>query len=225
MAGFINQHFLYILLAVATAFGYFWLSQFKEKLRISEWMALLLAVLHTVVGVLCVKVFAFMEGEPGGMSLFGAIFFLPALYALAAFITKRKAADIFDVFTISVIFTLLCARLNCLKAGCCLGNMIFETELRWPTRELEIIFYLILIGWLGKKAGKAKFSGKLYPIYMMAYGAFRFVEEWFRETKNSIGIFHISHIWALVSIAVGAGIYYKLTKVDPKRKAGKLARS
>lgn len=232
-----NKYFLYILLAVAVAFGYFWLSQFKEKLRIGEGMALLLSVLHTLIGLLCVKFFAFLEsGGPGAMSLFGAIFFLPVFYFAAAKLFKRSVADVFDIFTISVVFTLLCARLNCFHGGCCLGCPIPGTEdLRWPTRELETVFYIVLLVLLGKKVGKPKFTGKIYPMYMMAYGVFRFIVEWFRETANPVGFFHISHIWALISIAIGTGIYYKLSQapqtgskdrkkskaVDTAKKGGK----
>ena len=60
MGIWIIQNMLYILLAVATGFGYFWISQFKEKLRIKEWMALVISVIHTFIGVLCVKFFAFL---------------------------------------------------------------------------------------------------------------------------------------------------------------------
>ena len=219
----IKEYFLYILLAVASIFGFFWLTQYKNKLNISEGMALVLSILHTLVGVVCVKVFSFLESfEPGGMSLFGAIFFMPIFYFAGAKIFKRKTADVFDIFTICILFTLLCARINCIKSGCCLGCAIPGTdELRGPTRELEIVFYIVMLVWLGRKAGKPKFAGRIYPLYMISYGAFRFVEEWFRETTNPVGFFHISHIWALISIAVGAGIYYYQTRMAQSKKSRK----
>lgn len=217
-----NRYFLYILLAVATVFGYFWISQNKQKLRIGEMMSLLCAVLHTLLGLICVKIFAFLEGSPGGQSLFGGIFFMPILYFAIAKITKRNLANVFDVGAMLMIFTLLCARLNCFKGGCCLGSPIpgMENQL-WPTRETEVVCYIVLLVWLGKKTGKEKYSGMLYPLFMLSYGCFRFVQEWFRATENPIGIFHISHIWAVVSIVIGAGIYYQLShtaKTDSKRR-------
>lgn len=214
MVQFIIEHRLYLLLAIATAFGYFWLSQFKEKLRIKEWMALVLSILHTLIGVLCVKFFAFLEsGDGNEMSLYGAVFFLPAIYFACAKLTKRKVADVFDVFTICTVCTLLCARFNCIFAGCCLGSIIPGTEaLRWPTRELEIVFYVVLFILLRKKVCKKKYSGLIYPIYMMAYGVFRFIVEFFRESEHDFGWIHISHVWSLVAIAIGAGIYFWLFK-------------
>ena len=119
-----------------------------------------------------------------------------------------------------MIFTLLCARLNCLFSGCCLGKPIPGTEHTWPTRQAELVYYAVLLIFLWRKVGKPGFSGKVYPIYMMSYGIFRFIVEWFRETTNPVAFFHISHIWALVSIAVGAGIYIWLRK-HPINQTGK----
>ena len=86
---------LLLLLAVGSAFSFIWLLLCKERLRIKWPAALLLAVLHTVCGVLCVKVFAVVEvgfdmSKAGAMSLFGAIFFLPLFYYLGAKLTRRK---------------------------------------------------------------------------------------------------------------------------------------
>lgn len=217
---------LYLLLAAATLFGYFWLIQFKNKWRINDVAAILLSAVHTVIGVLCVKAFAFLEsGKAGGMSLYGAVFFLPLVYYIGAKITKRSIADVFDIFTICTVFTLLCARINCMFSGCCLGNPIPNTDgWLWPTRELEVLFYIVLLAWLGKKVGKAKFKGRIYPLYMISYGIFRFVVEWFRESDNIIfGNMHISHIWSLVAIAAGAFVYYVL-EYRAKKKSGKKSR-
>lgn len=217
-----NRYFLYILLALATAFGYFWISHNKKKLQIGEGMSLLLAVAHTLLGLMCVKIFAFLEGSPGGQSLFGGILFMPVLYFVASKVFKRSIAAAFDTGAMLMVFTLLCARLNCFMGECCLGACIPGTEdLRWPTRELEVAFYIFQLVWLGRKSGKRQDAGKLYPLFMLSYGIFRFVEEWFRETTNPIGFFHISHIWALASIVIGAYVYYRLSTAAsdaPKRR-------
>lgn len=199
---FLIQYRLYFLLAIPTIFGCFWISQFKEKLRIKEWMALVLSILNTVFGVLFVKLFAFLEtGGEGGMSLYGGIFFLPVVYFALAKLSKRSVADVFDIFAICTICTVMCARFNCILAGCCLGNLIPGSEtMRWPTRELEIIFYIVLFIVLRKKVCKKEYSGLIYPIYMMSYGAFRFVVEFFRESNRVLGFIHVSHIWSLIAI-------------------------
>lgn len=213
MIAWIRQHNLFIILAVATLFSYIWVSQSKKRLRISEWQAVIIAILHTLIGVACVKAFAFLEGAGfGAMSLFGAVFFLPIVYYAAARLTKRNAADVFDTFTICTIFTLMCSRINCLIEGCCMGTPIpgMDTA-RWPTREMEIVFYIILLILLGNKVGKARYSGKVYPLYMISYGIFRFLVEWLRESDNLVfGVIHISHFWSLVAVAIGAIVFYRL---------------
>jgi len=214
MGLWLYENRLYLLLAVATVFGYFWLSQFKERLKFKEWVLLLCSVVHTVIGVLLVKLFAFLEsGEGGGMSLYGAVFFLPIVYFVFAKLSKRRVSDIFDVFTVNTVVTLLCARINCILADCCIGTVIPNTNgLRWPTREAEIVFYIVLYIFLRKKVSNAKYRGKIYPIYMMSYGVFRFIIEWMRESHIIFGFIHISHIWSLVAIVVGAIIYYILLR-------------
>ena len=213
MAQFILSYKLYIILAVATAFSYFWISQFKERLRIKEWMALVISVLHTLVGVICVKLFAFLESGSDGMSLYGAIFFLPVIYWTCSKLTKRSAADVFDIFTICTSMTLLFSRFNCMMAGCCTGLIIPGTEaFRFPTREAEILFYIVLYIALRKKVCKSKYNGKIYPYYMVSYGAFRFVAEFFRESEMTFGWFHISHIWSLLSVAIGVAAIIIINK-------------
>lgn len=230
MLSFITQNRLYLILSVATVFGYLWLSQCKKRLRLKEWMAFVLAVCHTVVGVLCVKLFAFLESGSGGMSLYGAVFFLPIVYYAFAKIAKRDTADVFDVFTICTITTLLCARFNCILADCCLGAIIPGTDgMRWPTRTAEIVFYVVLYIFLRKKVGNKTYRGKIYPIYALAYGVFRFVVEFFRESEMTFGWFHISHLWSTVAvIASAAAIYainkhYKRDNMKTNKKNGKQA--
>lgn len=211
----ISEHSLLILLTAGTVFSFVWLNHYKDCLQMNWWMALILSVLHTLIGVLTVKVFAVLEtldlSNAGNMSLFGGIFFMPLVYWAGAKITKRDMARVFDIFTICMIFTVMCARINCIFGGCCFGMLIPGMgEMRWPTRELEIIFYLILLLILGRKITAGKTNGEIYPIYMAAYGAFRFIVEFFRVSDSSLGIVHLSHVWAMLSFGMGISIYYEL---------------
>lgn len=210
----LSEHFLWIMLGLGAAFTLTWLLLHRKRLRLKWYAAVLLAILHTLYGVLCVKVFAFAEAgfnrsDLSAMSLFGAVFLMPPAYWLGAKLFKRKPAEVFDVFTICMVFTLLCARCNCLHAGCCLGRLIPGTEMRWPTREAELVFYLIFLGIMAPRVRKGKTAGEVYPLYMASYGAFRFITECFRESSAN-GIFHISHIWAGLTLVLGIGIYMEM---------------
>ena len=216
----LSDHALILLLGCGTLFNVYWLHRCRERLHLRWLSVLLLSVLHTVLGVLSVKVFALFEtGNFSNMSLFGGVFFMPLFYWGVAKLAKQKAADVFDVFTICLVFTLMCARLNCMISGCCLGAHIpIEglTHLRFPTRELELLFYVLLLSRLWRKVVTGSARGMIYPIYMISYGIFRFVTETLRVSNRTDSILHISHLWALLSLGIGISIYGELQKKEKK---------
>lgn len=216
----LSDHALILLLSCGTLFNVYWLHRCRERLHLRWLSVLLLSVLHTVLGVLSVKVFALFEtGNFSNMSLFGGVFFMPLFYWGVAKLAKQKAADVFDVFTICLVFTLMCARLNCMISGCCLGAHIpIEglTHLRFPTREMELIFYVLLLSRLWRKVLNRSARGMIYPIYMISYGIFRFVTETLRFSDRTDSILHISHLWALLSLGIGISIYGELRKKEKK---------
>lgn len=216
----LSDHALILLLGCGTLFNVYWLHRCRERLHLRWLSVLLLSVLHTVLGVLSVKVFALFEtGNFSNMSLFGGVFFMPLFYWGVAKLAKQKTADVFDVFTICLVFTLMCARLNCIISGCCLGAHIpIEglTHLRFPTRELELLFYVLLLSRLWRKVVTGSARGMIYPIYMISYGIFRFVTETLRVSNRTDSILHISHLWALLSLGIGISIYGELQKKEKK---------
>ena len=218
----LSDHALILLLGCGTLFNVYWLHRCRERLHLRWLSVLLLSVLHTVLGVLSVKVFALFEsGDFSNMSLFGGVFFMPLFYWVVSKLAKQKAADVFDVFTICLVFTLMCARLNCIISGCCLGAHIpIEglTHLRFPTREMELLFYVILLSRLWRKVVTGSARGMIYPIYMISYGIFRLVTETLRFSDRTDSILHISHLWALLSLGVGISIYGELQ--EKKKKTG-----
>lgn len=216
----LSDHALILLLGCGTLFNVYWLHRCRERLHLRWLSVLLLSVLHTVLGVLSVKVFALFEtGNFSNMSLFGGVFFMPLFYWGVAKLAKQKAADVFDVFTICLVFTLMCARLNCIISGCCLGAHIpiqGLEHLRFPTREMELVFYVILLSRLWRKVLSGSARGMIYPIYMISYGIFRFVTETLRFSDRTDSILHISHLWALLSLGIGISIYGELRKKEKK---------
>lgn len=231
------NHFLLIMLLMGTTATAVFLMMLRKLLRISSIVTILIAVLFTVTGVISVRVFARLEGaQAGAMSIYGAVFFIPAILLIMAKLTKRSQAMVCDIFTPCTVFTLILARFNCLKSGCCLGKIInpaAKLPARWPTREAEIVFYIVLlivlipkilsvyeVDRIGRIEVKLKrtsiLSGAFYPIYMMAYGAFRFFIEWFREGKGR-SAFHLSHIWSLLAFGIGLLFFYQL-KVEERIK-------
>ena len=221
MISWISSHPLLSLLIGAAAVTFVWLFIKRSRLSIKWYMAALLAVLNVAFGVLCVKLFAVVEAgfdfsKFSGQSLFGSVFLLPLFYMLGAKLFKRRFADVFDCFTVPTVFTLFCARISCIITGCCLGAEIPGTDCRFPTREAELIFYAVLLSFLIPMVLRDRRRGEAFPIFMLAYGAFRFVCEFFRESSAFSGPFHLSHLWAVISLILGLSILIQI-----KQKANK----
>ena len=214
---------LLLLLAAGAAFSAVWLILLRKRLKMAWYAAVLLAIAHTVYGVLTVKVFAFLEtgfdkASLGNMSLFGAVFLMALAYWLGGKLAKRPLKEVFDCFTPCMIFTLLCARVNCILSGCCLGLVIPGTNgLCFPTREAELVLYAVLLAVLCPRIRKGSLHGRAYPVYMICYGAFRFIIEFFR-VSDSTGLFHRAHLWAILTLLIGISIYVemKTSKSKPK---------
>lgn len=206
-----NYHTLVFLLLGATATSFVWLFVFNRKrLNASWWELLIVAILHTLVGVGFVKFFALLEAgfnteKAGNLSMYGGVFFMPLFYFIYAKIKKLPIALVFDVFVVSLVSTLFFARINCFLSGCCLGKSINYSEYRYPTREAELVFDVIFIGLAIFFLFKGKLLGKIYPIYLISYGVFRFIIEWFRESDVTSG-FHIAHVWSFLAVLIGSAL-------------------
>lgn len=212
-----------ILLALAVIVAEFiWLMKCRKKLNMGWKGILLLDVFIVVIDIFAMRLLAIIEvggnlDRAANIRWFGAVFAAAIFVCIFAKLTKRKTAIVADVFAVGQAFALILGRLDCLITGCCAGMRIPGMEsLRWPLRELEIIFCLAFIGIFAKKVWTGKTYGQVYPAFMFSYGAFRFVLEWVREEYTTrVGIFHLAHIWALLSFCIGASIYFETQK---KRK-------
>lgn len=213
---------LLILLSVGAAFTAVWLALLRKRLNMAWYVAIMIAIAHTVYGVLTVKAFAFLEtgfdkASLGNMSLFGGVFLMPLAYWLGAKISKRPPKEVFDVFTPCMVFTVMCARINCIVSGCCAGLVIPGTHFHFPTRELEIFYYIVMLILLIPRVKKSKNPGSIYPLYMASYGAFRFIDEFFRTSSTGM-LFHLSHVWAAIAFAAGLSIYIEINTRNHQRK-------
>lgn len=221
--GFIQNHSLILLLALATSASLVWICVMRDRLGINLAGAIVLAVVHTIYGVFAVRFFAVIEGlgnpsVAGVMSLYGGMAFMPLLYLLVIKLTKKPAKDVFDILTVSLVSTLFFARINCMVAGCCQGAHVFTFDQRWPTREFELVYYVWFLAMYTPSVYEGAGDGKVFPTYMLSYGVFRFVIEFLRESTRAMGPFHISHLWSLIAIGLGMGILSEMQSDNRERK-------
>lgn len=219
----IQNHILSVCLILGTAVGCIWLMLFRGRLQLIIWEIPVFSVANTAAGMVCVSLFAGIEswGNPlsSGQSLYGGIFLLPLVYFAGAKLFRRHASDIFDIFAMCTVTTLLFARIRCIVAGCCMGSSVFGSGILWPTREMEILFYIVLLYVLYRLNKSQRHRGEIWPIYMIAYGIFRFITEWMRDEEPFLWFFHHGHVWSVLSIIIGCSVYFELRR---KASTGKM---
>lgn len=223
MLSWIQSNILYILLAIAVLFSIVWLFNFYKELQFKWYAVIIIGILIAVFGVISAKLFAAFENwisgtNEGSMSIYGGIFLMPIFCILGALIFRRPIRIVLDVLTVPIISVATLARVNCLIQGCCLGLEIPGTNMRYPTRELELAFDIILIIVLIRMTAKKKFKGINYPIYLLSYGILRFIIQWFREEGFMVGPLTLSHIWSILSILIGLGFILLLNKKAQRQK-------
>ncbi len=128
-----------------------------------------------------------------------------------------------DRFAALLPFTVALGRIGCLMAGCCRGIPYdgwcsfrgTDGIERFPTQMLEVIFQLTVgIAFLGM-VKRGMLFGRLFSLYLMAYGGFRFVTEFVRETPKSFGGISGYQILSIVMIGLGAAFFLKRTLAPP----------
>lgn len=91
-------------------------------------------------------------------------------------------------------------------------------SIRWPIRELELLYYIAMMIYFGIKVYKGKTSGEVYPIYMVSYGVLRLIIEPLRVEYDSLGAIHFGTIWSILSIIIGLSIYWSQKEETKKRR-------
>ena len=186
----------------------------KPDMNNSRWRAIPFSVLFSAVGVFSVLLFASIEnvikGEGfsiGAVSTYGLYLIAPIV--LLILIRKDRALR-FDQYAVYVLPSLFIQRIRCMFTGCCYGKLIAGSEMRWPTRETELVFYaIVLIVFLYLERNEKIKRGALFPLLMICYGAFRFINEFFRD--NGAGIFHLAHLWSIITLIIGVCLYTELS--------------
>jgi phosphatidylglycerol---prolipoprotein diacylglyceryl transferase len=128
-----------------------------------------------------------------------------------------------DRFAAVLPFTVAIGRVGCLTAGCCRGLPYdgwcalhgADGISRYPTQLFEIIFQLTMGVIFIVMVKRGLLFGRLFSLYLIAYGLFRFVTEFIRETPKLFGGLSGYQLLALVMIGLGAAFLLKRTLAPP----------
>ncbi len=133
-----------------------------------------------------------------------------------------------DIAACSIAVAHALGRIGCLMAGCCHGKvtdawygirMAYSGQRVVPTQLFEAIYLLLLFALLVWCFRRAK--GYNLPIYMIAYGIWRFVLEYMRDDergKTFISFLTPSQLTAVLMILGGAAI---IAVIATLRKRGR----
>jgi phosphatidylglycerol:prolipoprotein diacylglycerol transferase len=128
-----------------------------------------------------------------------------------------------DRFAALLPFTIGLGRFGCLTAGCCRGLPYdgwcalrgVDGVLRYPTQLFEIVFqFAIGISFIVMVKRKVLF-GRLFSLYLIVYGVFRFLTEFIRDTPKSFDGFSGYQLISVVMIILGGAFFLKRTLAPP----------
>jgi phosphatidylglycerol:prolipoprotein diacylglycerol transferase len=155
----------------------------------------------------------------------GAAVFLIMYFALGGFATedgahKRQFFSVADCAVTGITLAHALGRIGCLTAGCCHGQLTdawygiemygnFGYDKYVPTQLFEAIFLLLLFAFLTLRVFER--SGYNLPIYLIAYGIWRFAIEKLRADYRGDTIVEWltpSQLVALILVLVGVGVIF-----------------
>lgn len=128
-----------------------------------------------------------------------------------------------DRFAVALPFSIGLGRLGCLVAGCCRGApydgplavAYDDGVLRHPAQLYEALFqlaagYVLLVLWR-----RQILFGRLFALYLAAYGAFRFATEFIRDTAKPYGGLSAYQLMAIGMMAAGGAAIYLRSRRQP----------
>lgn len=157
--------------------------------------------------------FTFIGGLIGGVVTFLAIYFISRKKISGTLLELLPLAPL--CITIAHAF----GRVGCAFAGCCYGKittsaiaMFNAGAYRIPVQLYEALFLFILFAVLAFLYIRKNYKYTM-PIYLVAYGIFRFVIEYFRGDDRGELISTIispSQFWSILMVAIGIALFFVL---------------
>ena len=150
-----------------------------------------------------------------GRSIVGALLF-GFLAAEAAKPLLRYPLPPNDRFAMLLPFSIGTGRLGCWLAGCCVGvesdgplSLVgIDGVSRIPAPLIEMLFHLLAGFALLVLFRQVRMRGRLFALYMVAYGVFRILSEYWRITPKDFGGWSAYQWLALAMVIAGCAALY-----------------
>ena len=147
-------------------------------------------------------------GMLGNISFYGSIFMVPISIVIYCLITKEDSRKMLDYFVPQICAGLAPTKIMCLVSGCCYGIKLFEkadgSVVRFPSQIIEMLASLTIMFVLVTLEKKNKFSNLHFPLFLVMYGAIRFILNCFRgDLVPFVWFLPAGHFWSIVAIVIG----------------------
>lgn len=158
--------------------------------------------------------FTFIGGLIGGVATFLIIYFI---------FRKKLSGTLLELLPLAPLCITVAhafGRIGCAFAGCCYGKItdsaiaIYNAgAMRIPVQLYEALFLFILFGALTVLYVRKDFKYTM-PVYLFAYGIFRFIIEFFRGDNRgeifSSGAISPSQFWSILMVVIGIALFFVL---------------
>ncbi len=197
-----------LFVAVGTVLMFFVALICRKKYALSLIKTVLMTLLLTVVGVAGVAFMFYIEnGYFGGVSFFGAVFFVPPLLIPLALLLRVPVTAYLDISAPMISAMLAVMKINCLISGCCQGRILHTAAsgeaVRFPSQIVELVLAAVIAVFLTVCIRNDLFKKRVYPLFMIVYGVTRFAMNFMRETNDFLFGMGIGNVWAAVSAVIG----------------------
>jgi phosphatidylglycerol:prolipoprotein diacylglycerol transferase len=135
-----------------------------------------------------------------------------------------------DWFALVIPLSIMLGRVGCILHGCCLGRVCQPSWFtmndaagvaRWPAALVELLFNALMFGAIILMRWRKILPGQHFHIYLIAYGVFRFLHEFLRDTPQVLGPISGYQIASLGIIALGVfGFWRRQKERRPFSEAG-----
>ena len=176
----------------------------------------------------------FIGGLIGGVVFFLGIYFLyvyvinPRLKEKSFFKSDMNKGVwyLLRIAPVSITIAHAFGRLGCMFAGCCHGHITTEWYGMWnetlnaktvPIQMFEAIFLFVLSAVMIVLLFKFNFKYNM-SLYLVSYGIWRFVIEYFRADYrgNFIPGLSPSQFWSIIMVLLGVAIFFVYRKFDAR---------
>jgi len=128
-----------------------------------------------------------------------------------------------DRFAAVLPFSVAIGRVGCVLTGCC-GGLTHEGFVsihdaqgvsRWPTQLFELVFQLAIGVTFMALVRRRALHGRLFSLYLVLYGLFRFATEFLRDTPKWFAPLSVYQLLALAMVLVGGVMFAWRTRHPP----------